>query len=307
MLLHLRLVYLFLSFSKFLLTVIPGLISVAFLTLLERKVLGVIGSRVGPWKPSFLGVFQPIGDAVKLANKQANLLSHFSIFFYYFSRLFIFLRCLGFVLLVFTDPSVVFFKYSFIILMIILGFNVLNSMIRGWRVYSKFSLIGRLRTVSQLVSYESAMYLVLFFFFALSNSLNISEFYYMLGTALGLILPLCVYFWVPCVLAELNRSPFDFSEGERELVRGFNTEYASSGFTLIFLAEYSNINMFCILSSFLFFSSYFIFFYLIFIFLILWVRSVLPRFRFDKLILLAWKFIIPFLTSLYLLFLFFFW
>lgn len=295
------------SIVKFLLVVVPGLITVAFLTLLERKVLGVIGYRLGPFKPSFLGFLQPIGDAVKLANKQVNSLSHFSLVFYYFSCMIMFLRAVGFICMLFCDPRVASFKFSFIILMVILGFNVLNSMIRGWSVYRKFSLIGSIRTVCQLISYESALYLVLFFFFCIINSLSSSDYSFYSFPLILVILPFCGYFWLPCVLAELNRTPFDFSEGESELVRGFNTEFGSSGFTLIFLAEYSNINMFCILSRFIFLQDFFVYFYVFLIFWVIWIRAVLPRFRFDKLMILAWKFLVPFLTILYLIFIIFFW
>lgn len=297
--------YIFFSFVKFLIVVILGLLSVAFITLLERKVLGLIGYRLGPYKVSVGGILQPIADAVKLSNKEVNVLSNFSTFYYYFSSLFMFLISIFFILVVMTDPSVISLKFRIFFLMIVLGLNCLNSIVRGWRVFRKFSLIGRIRTVSQLISYESSLYFIFFFVFFLYNSLNLFDYTFLSLSYLRVIVPIIFYIWVPRILGELNRTPFDFSEGESELVRGFNTEFGSTCFTLIFLAEYSNIIMFCLVSSFLFFEMRMIFFFFFFFFLVIWIRGVLPRFRFDKLIILAWKFYIPFLTSFFVFFIIF--
>lgn len=291
--------------SKFFLIVIPGLISVAFITLLERKVLGIIGYRYGPNKVSLIGILQPLSDAIKLANKQANQLSNFSFLFYYFSAIFIFIIRVTFILLIISEPPIFYLKFRALFLIIILGLNSLNSIIRGWRVFRKFSLIGRIRTVRQLISYESSLYFIFFFLFFFFSRLALADFFPLSRISLRFILPICFYIWVPSILGELNRTPFDFSEGERELVRGFNTEFGSSCFTLIFLAEYSNIIMFCLLRSFIFFKELFIVIFFSFFFLVIWIRGVLPRLRFDKLIMLAWKFYIPFLTTLYIFYIFF--
>lgn len=288
---------------KFILARIPVLISVAFITLLERKVLRIIGFRLGPNKVSFRGFLQPLGDAAKLANKQVNVLLNFSFFFYYIGSFLIFICAL---FLWGSMLGVLDFKFCLLLIFLILGFNSLNSMISGWRTFGKFSLIGSMRTVAQLISYEAALYLCLFFliFFSFTfNSFTYSEstlkFIFLLSLS-------CFYIWVPCVLAELNRTPYDFSEGESELVSGFNTEFGSGSFTLIFLAEYSNIIFFSIITSYLFFGSRgAIFRFFSFFFFIIWIRSVLPRYRFDFLILLAWKFFIPFLTLIFVIYFFF--
>lgn len=287
---------------KFLIGLVCILLSVAFFTLLERKLLSILGLRLGPNKVSFIGFFQPIGDALKLSNKQCNVLSNFSFFFYYFSSsLILFSSVIIWICYTFNGTSFISLKFLFLILMYILGFNSLNSILLGWRTFSKYSLVGSLRTVSQLISYESVLYLC-FFFFIYYNG----RFGYIFSFFIAFLsLPLIFFFWLPSVLADLNRTPYDFSEGERELVRGFNTEFGCRSFTLIFLSEYSNIIFFRVLTRILFFFPFILIFSIFFFFLVIWIRSVLPRFRFDLLIDLAWKFFVPFLTCFFILFLFF--
>lgn len=280
--------------------IIPFLLRIAFLTLLERKFLSLTGTRVGPNKVSLLGILQPLGDAVKLSNKSCNFLSNFRVFSYYSRRrIMIFSSILLFRNIIF-EPSFLSFKYSLLIILIFMGLNSFNSMLSGWRTFSKFSLLGSLRTTRQLLSYEASLYLCLFFLVVFYYSFDLQELSFLHLYFLFLLCPSIGYLWVPTFLAELNRTPYDFSEGERELVRGFNTEFGSSRFTLIFLAEYGNIVFFRAIRGFLFFSRSLGFF--IVIIFIIWIRSVLPRFRFDKLMHLSWKFLIPFLTCVFLLY-----
>lgn len=240
----------------------------AFITLLERKLLSLIGLRVGPNKVSVGGILQPIGDALKLSNKSYNLIRNFSLSFYYFSSFSILFRSIFLLSLLFFFPPLISFKYSILFFFLILGFNSLNSIITGWRTFTKYSLVGSLRTVSQLISYEAVLYLVVFSFVYTYFSFDFSSIlFFSLSIPFIFLLP-CFYIWVPTFLAELNRTPYDFSEGERELVRGFNTEYGSVGFTLIFLSEYRNIFFFCILSGFLFFFPLFLSFFLFIFFVI---------------------------------------
>lgn len=285
---------------KFLGVLIPVLLGVAFITLLERKILGLVGLRLGPFKVSLIGILQPVFDAAKLANKQVNLMSNFSFFFYYLRASFMLLRALFLWSCFFREPSPVSFKYSVLIVIIMLSFNSLNSILAGWRTFGKYSLIGRVRTVAQLISYEGVLYFLFFIFIFIYSSFRFFNFRFLGLSYFFIIFPLSFYIWLPAILAELNRTPYDFSEGERELVRGFNTEFGSSSFTLIFLAEYRNIIFLRLITYLLFFSDLY-FFRLVFVFsFLIWIRSVLPRFRFDKLIILAWKFFIPFLTLFFL-------
>lgn len=197
-------------------------------------------------------------------------------------------------------PGFVGWKHSFIILILILGVASIKAIMAGWRTFGKYPLIGRMRTVSQIISYESVLYLCILTIIWCIKSFRIEEITNQGIVVLTLIIPLTLIFWAPSVIAELNRTPYDFSEGERELVRGFNTEFGSRSFTIIFLREYRNIIFFIGLTSLMFANrSRGVTFLLSILFLnfwIIWMRRTLPRIRFDKFIIKAWKFYIPFIT-----------
>lgn len=226
--------------------------------------MSLIGFRLGPNKVSLIGLLQPIADALKLGNKSVNSLGSLTLFFYYLSSFLILLISLFLFSCINNVTSFINFKYRFIFIFLILAFNSFNSIFSGWRSYSKFSLIGSIRSVAQLISYEVVLYLCIFFFVLIYSSFDIRRIIFLPLNYSFFFLISCFYFWIPTILAELNRTPFDFSEGESELVRGFNTEFSSSCFTFIFLAEYSNIIFFSILSSFVFF--YPIYIYIFFFF-----------------------------------------
>nr|YP_009441785.1 NADH dehydrogenase subunit 1 [Tetratoma fungorum]AOY39330.1 NADH dehydrogenase subunit 1 [Tetratoma fungorum]ARH54701.1 NADH dehydrogenase subunit 1 [Tetratoma fungorum] len=290
---------LLLVFISLLIMVICVLVGVAFLTLLERKVLGYIQIRKGPNKVGFMGILQPFSDAIKLFSKEQTFpfMSNFNI--YYFSpilNLFISLflwMCMPY-LSVFLN-----FNLSILFFLSVSSLGVYTVMLAGWSSNSNYSLLGSLRSVAQTISYEVSLSLILMSFIFLIMSLNLVEFmkYQKLSWFIFLCFPLCLM-WVISSLAETNRTPFDFAEGESELVSGFNVEYSSGGFALIFLAEYSSIlfmSMICVLlflggslNSF----SFFIKLVLVSFFWI-WVRGTLPRFRYDKLMYLAWKSFLP--------------
>nr|YP_010501931.1 NADH dehydrogenase subunit 1 [Ptomascopus plagiatus]UXC94697.1 NADH dehydrogenase subunit 1 [Ptomascopus plagiatus] len=286
---------LIMMFLSFLLLVIFLLIGVAFLTLLERKVLGYIQIRKGPNKVGLMGVIQPFSDAIKLFTKENinPMMSNFS--FYYFSpvlNLFLSLIlwcCIPFVsvLLNFNLGALFFLCCS--------SLSVYTIMIAGWSSNSNYSMLGALRSIAQTISYEVSLALIMLSFLMLIMSLNLLNFmtYQKYMWLIFLCLPLSMV-WFVSSLAETNRTPFDFAEGESELVSGFNVEYSAGGFALIFLAEYASIlfmSMICVL---LFLGgdvySWMFFIKLGFMsFLWIWVRGTLPRFRYDKLMYLAWK------------------
>nr|AXS64891.1 NADH dehydrogenase subunit 1 [Tenebrionoidea sp. 14 KM-2017] len=287
------------SLVSFLIMVILVLVSVAFLTLLERKVLGYVQIRKGPNKVGMLGLLQPFSDAIKLFTKEQTfpLFSNFG--FYYLSPVFNF--SIAVILWAGMPLFSMLFSFSFSILffLCVSSLGVYSVMLAGWSSNSNYALLGSLRSVAQTVSYEVSLSLILLSFLYLVVGFNFVSFYeyqkYL--WLLFLTFPLFIMWLVSC-LAETNRTPFDFAEGESELVSGFNVEYSSGSFAMIFLAEYSSILFMSCVSVILFLgcdlNSFFFFIKLsLLAFFWLWVRGTLPRFRYDKLMYLAWKSFLP--------------
>nr|YP_010025558.1 NADH dehydrogenase subunit 1 [Sarcophaga pauciseta]QOQ35856.1 NADH dehydrogenase subunit 1 [Sarcophaga pauciseta] len=292
-----------------LLLIIFVLVSVAFLTLLERKVLGYIQIRKGPNKVGIMGVPQPFCDAIKLFTKEQTypLLSNY--ISYYFSPVFsLFLSllvwmCMPLFIKLFS------FNLGLLFFLCCTSLGVYTVMIAGWSSNSNYALLGGLRAVAQTISYEVSLALVLLSFIFLIGGYNMLMFYkyQVFIWFLFIMFPMALV-WFSISLAETNRTPFDFAEGESELVSGFNVEYSSGGFALIFLAEYASIlfmsMLFCVmflgsdLFSFLFYIKL-----TIISFMFIWVRGTLPRFRYDKLMYLAWKSFLPFSLNFLLFFL----
>jgi len=270
-----------------------------FLTLLERKVLGYIQIRKGPNKVGFIGIPQPFCDAIKLFSKEQTypLLSNYIIYYYSpIIRLF-----LSLLLWVIIPYFIILFSFNLGILFFLActRLGVYTVIIAGWSSNSRYSLLGGLRAVAQTISYEVSLALILISFIVLIESFNLIEFLYYQKFIWIIFLSLPLGFvWFVSRLAETNRTPFDFAEGESELVSGFNVEYRRGGFALIFLSEYSRILFMRILFCVIFLGSDLIsiFFYLKIVFLsfcFIWVRGTLPRYRYDKLIYLAWKSFLP--------------
>nr|QKK69189.1 NADH dehydrogenase subunit 1 [Opisthoplatia orientalis] len=283
------------------------MVGVAFLTLLERKVLGYIHARKGPNKVGFLGILQPFSDAIKLFTSEQTFPLMSNYISYYFAPVFsLFLSLLIWMIIPYMSGM-----YSFELgLLFFLGctsLGVYTVMIAGWSSNSNYSLLGGLRAVAQTISYEVSLALILLSFVFLIGSYNLMNFYFYQEYfwLIFMTLPLSLIWFTSC-LAETNRTPFDFAEGESELVSGFNVEYSSGGFALIFLAEYASIlfmsMLFCVIFLGSDLNSLIFYIKLSFIsFLFIWVRGTLPRFRYDKLMYLAWKSFLP-LSLNYLIF-----
>nr|YP_010415131.1 NADH dehydrogenase subunit 1 [Sphegina orientalis]URX52615.1 NADH dehydrogenase subunit 1 [Sphegina orientalis] len=290
-----------------LMLIICVLVSVAFLTLLERKVLGYVQIRKGPNKVGLMGIPQPFCDAIKLFTKEQTypLLSNY--ISYYFSPIFsLFLSlllwmCMPFFIKLFS------FNLGLLFFMCCTSLGVYTIMIAGWSSNSNYALLGGLRSVAQTISYEVSLALILLSFIFLINNYNMLNFYYyQLNLWFIFMLYPLAFVWLTISLAETNRTPFDFAEGESELVSGFNVEYSSGSFALIFLSEYASILFMSMLFSLIFLGAdiFSLIFYLklMFIsFIFIWVRGTLPRFRYDKLMYLAWKSFLPFSLN-YLMF-----
>lgn len=299
---------LFIPFVRSLILIIFVIVSVAFLTLLERKVLGYVQIRKGPNKIGYFGILQPFCDAIKLFTKEQilpflsnRIIYYFSPVFSLFLSLFIWL-CIPFLVKLYSFNLGVLFFFCCI------SFGVYIVILAGWSSNSAYALLGSLRSIAQTISYEVALVLILLSVLFLIGSFNLIyfELYQKNLWFLILFFPIGII-WIISSLAETNRTPFDFAEGESELVSGFNVEYGAGGFALIFLAEYARILFIRMLFSILFLGSqvcsFFFFLKLNAIaFLFIWVRGALPRYRYDKLMNMAWKSYLP--SVLYFLFLF---
>nr|ALN11764.1 NADH dehydrogenase subunit 1 [Rhynchophorus ferrugineus] len=282
-----------------LLLLICILIAVAFLTLFERKVLGYIQIRKGPNKVGLMGILQPFSDAVKLFTKEQirPFMSNFNI--YYLSPVAnLFLALLLWFCLPFSSYNLS-FELSILYFLSISSLGVFTIMLAGWSSNSNYAMLGSIRSVAQTISYEVSLVLILLTFIFYILSFNIEELskFQEYTWFLFLNYPLCLM-WLVTSLAETNRTPFDFAEGESELVSGFNVEYSSGSFAMIFLAEYSNILFMSVFCSLLFLgaifsslSSYLKLAFMVFVWV--WVRGTFPRYRYDKLMGLAWKSYLP--------------
>nr|QFQ01408.1 NADH dehydrogenase subunit 1 [Manuscaris liui] len=284
---------------SYLILVIFVLVAVAFLTLLERKILGYIQIRKGPNKVGFMGLLQPFADAVKLFTKEQTLPTMSNFIPYYLSPVFsLFIALLVWLVAPF-DSGLVSFKMSVLFFLCCTSLGVYSMMGAGWSSNSKYALLGCLRAVAQTISYEVSLALILLSFLFLVGGFDLGLFteYQRYLWFMVLTFPLALVWFASC-LAETNRTPFDFAEGESELVSGFNTEYSSGGFALIFMAEYASILFMSMLFSLIFLggelSSLVFYLKAVFIsFCFVWVRGTLPRFRYDKLMYLAWKSFLP--------------
>ncbi len=280
------------------------LLGLAFFTLLERKGLGYIQVRKGPNKVGIIGLPQPLADALKLLSKEIRKPILINQIPYYIAPVLRLILALILWELIPRESRGFYIKFGLLFFLCVSSINVYGTLLAGWSSNSKYALLGAVRAIAQTISYEVSLALILLFVLFRCLSLDLFEVikYQALIWFCFLLLPVGGVWIVSCV-AETNRAPFDFAEGESELVSGFNVEYGSSGFALIFMAEYRNILLISLLRACLFFggsSLWRIFFDLVlcikilfFCFLFIWIRVTLPRFRYDLLIRLTWKRILP--------------
>nr|YP_009537804.1 NADH dehydrogenase subunit 1 [Parasarpa zulema]AYN60521.1 NADH dehydrogenase subunit 1 [Parasarpa zulema] len=295
------------TFIGVLILLIGVLIGVAFLTLLERKILGYIQIRKGPNKMGMLGLLQPFCDAIKLFSKEQVYLNYSNYFSFYFSPIMSFILSLIIWMMMPYMFNMINFNLGLLFFFCCMSVGVYMLLISGWSSNSNYSLLGGLRAVAQTISYEVSLSLILMSSIILImdfNMLKFNEYQYMVWFFM-MMMPLSMCF-LSSLMAETNRTPFDFAEGESELVSGFNIEYSSGGFALIFLAEYSMILFMSLMFVIIYMGGYelnlMFYFKLVFLsFFFIWVRGTLPRYRYDKLMYLCWKSYLP-LSLNYMLF-----
>jgi len=280
------------------------LIAIAFYTLIERKFLGYFHLRKGPNKVRLIGIPQPFADAIKLFFKEqifpttANKLP------------FIIAPILGLILalmiwIIFPHQNNSFWlQFGVLYFICVSRINVYSTFIAGWGSNSKYALLGALRRVAQTISYEISIALILIAILTIKLNIDFTLIAKQINSWTIFMLIVISIIWFITTLAETNRTPFDFAEGESELVSGFNVEYRRGIFALIFIAEYTRILAISLISSTLFFSSLLIKHSLILIFsttlisiLFVWVRATLPRIRYDFLIALTWKTFLPIILA----------
>ncbi len=267
---------------SWLLTIVSCLLGVAFLTLLERKVLSFSQIRLGPNKVSWLAILQPILDGVKLLVKPTLIKKHHLKLLYLYSAIirFIFNLILW---LVVMFSSFEISEYQFLWLICILGLRAYVVLLAGWSSFSKYSFIGAIRSLAQALSYEVVLTLLIFLPFLKNQRFS---FFSLLYNAIFLIL-----FWVIIFVLETQRAPFDLREGERELVSGFNTEYGRLLFIYFFLAEYGNILVLSLVLVLIWYKLRIMIMFFVIVWLLL--RSSYPRVRYDFLIGFLWFLILP--------------
>nr|WKK50056.1 NADH dehydrogenase subunit 1 [Eirene ceylonensis] len=308
------LLFIIFELIKFLIIAVPVLISVAYLTLAERKIIGYSQTRRGPNVVGIYGLLQPLADGVKLFSKEMLIPNHVSIFLYFFSPILaLTLGLIVWALMPLNYYSIMSdINLGILIIFALSSVGVYAILMSGWSSNSKYAFMGSLRAAAQMISYEVSIGLILISVILCGgtmNLLNIIQVQEQLTWFVFPLLPAAFMFFISC-LAETNRAPFDLTEGESELVSGYNVEYSSMTFALFFLAEYSHIIFMSFLFaviflggwSFIISSPILLFIKGTFIvFLFVWVRTSFPRLRYDQLMSLLWKTYLPLSLSLILL------
>lgn len=301
--------------------VIGILLSIAFLTLSERKVMGSVQRRFGPNTVGIFGLLQPIADGLKLIVKEMLLPNKIAKPIFILAPFFFFLLStitwtiipgnIKYKLInrYITRPFRTFsewtdflnIEFGILLIFIISGLSVYALIFGGWSSNSKYAFLGGLRSSAQMISYEVSMGLTLMPTVMLSNAYNISAIRIWQKITGAYILPLfctCIMFLI-AMLAETNRAPFDLPEAEGELVAGYNVEYASIMFALFFLAEYNNIIIMAVLLQTFWFGGFLslkmlnIIIWTLFTILVILIRASYPRYRYDQLMEIGWKVLLP--------------
>src|ERR1700722_14456174 len=291
----------------------PLLGAVAYLTYAERKVMAAMQMRRGPNVVGPLGLLQPVADGIKLLGKETIIpTGAVTLLFLGAPMLTFFLALSAWAVIPFQAGAVLAnINVGVLYLFAISSLGVYGIIVAGWASNSKYSFLGALRSAAQMVSYEVSIGLVIITVLLCVGSLNLTKIVEAQKDGwfvFSILFPMFIVFFISA-LAETNRHPFDLPEGESELVGGFNTEYSSMSFALFFLGEYANMILLSAPTTILFLGGWlppvqalafipgFIWFALKIaacLFVFLWTRATLPRYRYDQLMRIGWKFFLPF-------------
>nr|YP_010036975.1 NADH dehydrogenase subunit 1 [Galidia elegans]QQW47517.1 NADH dehydrogenase subunit 1 [Galidia elegans] len=290
---------------------IPILLAVAFLTLVERKVLGYMQFRKGPNIVGPYGLLQPIADALKLFTKEPLQPLTSSVSMFIMAPILALTLALTMWIPLPMPYPLINMNLGVLFMLAMSSLAVYSILWSGWASNSKYALIGALRAVAQTISYEVTLAIILLSVLLMNGSFTLAT---LITTQehMWLIVPAwpLAMMWFISTLAETNRAPFDLTEGESELVSGFNVEYAAGPFALFFMAEYANIIMMNSLTTILFFgashnpympelyTANFTIKTLLLTITFLWIRASYPRFRYDQLMHLLWKNFLPLTLAL---------
>ena len=309
---------------KIFIILIPLMICVAYITLAERKVISYMQGRIGPNRVGILGLGQPIADTIKLLFKEVIVPSASNRYLFLIAPMLSIMSALAaWSVIPFAKGWVLANVDAGVLLLFTLtSLGVYGVLLGGWASNSKYAFFGALRSAAQVISYEIAMGFALVGVLIASGTMNLEKI--VLHQSGGLwhwyglpLFPLLVVYWIAAV-AETNRAPFDVAEGESEIVAGFHVEYSGMGFALFFLAEYANMILVSAIAVLLFLGGWLspfqgipalehLFSWIpgitwlllkmsLFVFLYFWIRATFPRYRYDQIMHLGWKVLIP--TSL---------
>ena len=291
--------------------ILPLILSVAFFTLFERKVIGYMQLRKGPNVNGPWGLLQPLLDGVKLLLKEITIPAKAEKFTFLLAPMItFFLALIAWAVIPFSpNGALANLNVGILYLLAISSLGVYGVIIAGWSSGSKYPFFGAIRSASQMISYEVSMGLILICVILVTGSLNLTEIV-MAQEKMWFAIPLFPMFIIFFIstLAETNRHPFDLPEAESELVAGFNVEYSSMSFAAFFLGEYANMILMSAMTSILFLGGWLPpFAFLSFIpgavwliikitlllFVFVWIRAAIPRYRYDQLMRLGWKVFMP--------------
>lgn len=306
---------------KIVLILVPLFAAVAYITMAERKVISYIQSRIGPNRVGIRGLGQPIADVFKLMLKEVIIPSQSNRYLFLLAPILSIAPALiAWAVIPFSKTWVLAnIDAGILFLFAMSSLGVYGILVGGWSSNSKYAFFGALRSAAQVVSYEIAMGFALVCVLLATNTMNLQEI--ILRQSGGFwhwywlpLLPIFVVYWISGV-AETNRAPFDVAEGESEIVAGFHVEYSGMGFAAFFLAEYTNMVLISAIATIIFFGGWLspfqgipgleqvfewvpgIFWLLakmsFFIFLYFWMRATFPRYRYDQIMYLGWKVLIP--------------